>query len=109
MEGFLNNLSKFNNSLLNLLFPLFSIKIVSFREFRYVKIAKMLYFQRFYHRSIFVTLLPLNRGRGFAGYVIHNSVNVFYFVNDTARDFIQYVIGDSRPVSRHKVCCRYAS
>lgn len=33
MEGFLNYLPKFNNSLSDLLFELFSIKIVSFREF----------------------------------------------------------------------------
>ena len=58
MEGFLNNLSKFNNSLLNLLFQLFSIKIVSFRKIRYIKIAETHCFQRFYNSIIFASAIP---------------------------------------------------
>lgn len=54
----LNNSPKFHNSLLNLLFQLFSIKIVSFREIRYIKIARIHCFQWFCIRNIFVTVIP---------------------------------------------------
>jgi len=40
MEGFLNNSPKFNNFLLNLFFQLFSIKIVSLRQFSRFQITK---------------------------------------------------------------------
>ena len=57
MEGFLNNSPKFNNSLSDLLFLTFSIKTVSFREFRYTKTAKTLYFQAFFDSTIFVSVI----------------------------------------------------
>ena len=55
---FLNNSPKFNNSLFNLLFQLFSIKIVSFREIRYIKIAETHCFQQFYSSNIFASAIP---------------------------------------------------
>ena len=58
MEYFLKNLPKFNNSLLNLLFQLFSIKIVSRESFWLHLIAEAHCFQRFYNRIIFVTVTP---------------------------------------------------
>lgn len=58
MKDFLNYLPKFNNSLSDLLFLTFSIKTVSFREFRYSKTAKILYFQRFYNSNIFASVIP---------------------------------------------------
>jgi len=56
MEGFLNNLPKFNNSLLNLLFNLFSIKIISLRSFLYRLITKTYYFQRFCNSNIYTSV-----------------------------------------------------
>ena len=64
MEGFLNYLPKFNNSLLDLFFLAFNIKIVSFRKFHYIKIAQTLYFQAFYDSNLFASIIPsfhLNR------------------------------------------------
>ena len=52
-----NNSPKFNNSLLNLLFQLFSIKIVSFREIHYIKIAETHCFQGFYNSNIFISVI----------------------------------------------------
>jgi len=64
MEGFLNCLPKFNNSLLDLLFLVFSIKTVSFREFCYSKIAKPLYFQAFRNSNILVSVTPTRSSSG---------------------------------------------
>ena len=58
MEGFLNYLLKFNNSLLDLFFLAFSIKTVSFRESHYIKIALTLYFQAFYDSNLLASVIP---------------------------------------------------
>nr|DAO30268.1 MAG TPA: hypothetical protein [Caudoviricetes sp.] len=47
MEGFLNNLPKFNNSLLDLLFLTFSTKIVSLKSFYSYKTLKHCILDRF--------------------------------------------------------------
>ena len=76
MEGFLNNSPKFNNSLSDLLFLTFSIKTVSFRSFLLLQIAKTHCFQRFYNRSIFVTLFQLDMSIDIVFYKWHK-INVF--------------------------------
>ena len=83
VEGFLNNSPKFNNSLLNLLFQLFSIKIVSFREIRYIKIAKTHCFQRFCNSIIFVTLFHLNRSWWLGCQIIEHPIHALYLIHDS--------------------------
>ncbi len=83
MEGFLNNLSKFNNSLWNLLFLTFSIKIVSLKSFLLPSAVVILYFQRFYNRNTF-TLFPLNSCRWLARDVVNYAVDAIYLVYNAA-------------------------
>ena len=54
-------------------------------------------------------LFPLNRRGRFARNIVHDAVDVVYFVYDAAGDFIQYVVGDSGPVGIHEVCRRDAA
>ena len=57
MEGFLKKSLKFNNSLLNLLFQLFSIKIVSLKSFLLAQIIGTLHFQKFRCSNIFDSVI----------------------------------------------------
>lgn len=54
-------------------------------------------------------LFPLNCSRWFRCNVVHDTVDVLYFVYDTTGDCVQYVVRDARPVSSHEVCCCYAT
>lgn len=58
MEGFLNDSPKFNNSLLNLLLGLFSIKIVSLKSILRHLIDKTDYFQQLCNSNSSVTVTP---------------------------------------------------
>lgn len=46
---------------------------------------------------------PLYRRWWFTGDVIHNPVDVGYFIDDSDRDPVQDLIGDSGPVGSHEV------
>ena len=65
--------------------------------------AAMLYFQQFYNRNIFVTLLPLDGGRGLGGHVEDDAVDLGHRVGDARGDAGQDVVGQARPVGRHRV------
>ena len=54
-------------------------------------------------------LFPLNRRGRFARNVVHDAVDVVYFVYDAAGDFIQDVVGDSGPVGSHEIRRRDAA
>ena len=56
-----------------------------------------------------IALFPLNRRGRFTRNVVHNAVDVVYFVYDAAGDFIQYVVGDSGPVGGHEIRRRNAA
>lgn len=53
--------------------------------------------------SGWVYLLPLNGCWGLTCNIINNSINATDLVNNAARNFLQQVIGDSSPVSGHKI------
>ena len=76
MRGFLTNVPKFNNSLSDLLFLIFSIKIVSLRSFLLLQNAETLYFQRFCSRNTFVALFKLDMSIDVVLYKWHK-INVF--------------------------------
>ena len=46
---------------------------------------------------------PLHRCGGFAGHVIHHSVNVLDLVGDPVGDLCQKIVGDAGPVGGHEV------
>ena len=48
-------------------------------------------------------LFPLDCCRWFGGNVIEDAVDVVHFVDDAARNLIQYLVRDACPVSSHKV------
>ena len=54
-------------------------------------------------------LFPLNCCRWFRCNIVHDTVDVLYFVYDTTGDCVQYVVRDACPVSSHEVCCCYAT
>ena len=51
----------------------------------------------------FCDLFPLHRCRGFAGDVVDDPVDVFYFVGDAVGDGGKDVVGDSCPIGGHEV------
>lgn len=48
-------------------------------------------------------LLPLNRGRGFAGDIVDDAVDAANFVDDAVGDFRQQGVGKLRPVGGHEI------
>ena len=48
-------------------------------------------------------LFPFDRGRRFAGDVVHHPRHSAHFIDDAARDQIQQFIGQRRPPGGHKI------
>ena len=57
----------------------------------------------------FSLLFPFNSGRWFARNIVHDAVDVIYFIDDAAGNFIEDIVGDACPVSRHEVRRRNAA
>ena len=54
-------------------------------------------------------LFPLY-GCGWLGSdIVNDTVYVFHFIDDTSGNLIQYVIGNTCPISSHEVCCCHAA
>ena len=102
-------LAQFNNSLSDLLILTFSIKIVSLKSFLLQQSAATLHFQQFYSRNIFVTILPLDGDRGLGGHVEDDAVNLGHRVGDARRDAGQDIVGQARPVGRHRILGRHGA
>lgn len=96
-------LAQFNNSLSDTLILTFSIKIVSLKSFLRQQSAATLHFQQFYSKNIIVTLLPLDGGRGLGSHVEDDAVDLGHRVGDARGDAGQDVVGQARPVGRHRV------
>ena len=96
-------LAQFNNPLSDLLILTFSIKIVSLKSFLLPQSAATLHFQQFYSRNIFVTIFPLDGGRGLGGHVEDDAVDLGHRVGDARGDAGQDVVRQARPVGRHRV------
>ena len=96
-------LAQFNNSLSDLLILTFSIEIVSLKSFLLPQSAATLHFQQFYSRNIFVTIHPLDGGRGLGGHVEDDAVDLGHRVGDARGDTGQDVVGQARPVGRHRI------
>ena len=54
-------------------------------------------------------LFPFNGCRRFTGNIVDDAVDVVDFVYDAARDFIEDVVRNAGPISRHEVCRRNAA
>ena len=65
--------------------------------------AATLYFRQFYNRNLFVALLPLDGGRGLGGHVEDDAVDLGHRVRDARGNAGQDVVGQARPVGRHRV------
>ena len=50
-----------------------------------------------------IILFPFNRCGWFTGNIVDDAVDVVYFVYDAARDFIEDVVRNAGPISRHEV------
>ena len=102
-------LAQFNNSLSDTLIFTFSIKIVSLKSFLRQQSAATLHFQQFYSKNIIVTLLPLDGGRGLGSHVEDDTVNLGHRVGDARRDVGQDIVGQARPVGRHRILGRHGA
>lgn len=103
MESFLNYLLKFNNSLLDLLFLIFSIKTISFREFYFIKPLKPCVFNSFIEATYLLLLFPLNGRRWLWSDVVRYAVNASNLADNTRRNAGQQLIRELCPVSGHSV------
>ena len=102
-------LTQFNNSLSDLLILTFSIKIVSLKSFLLPQSAATLHFQQFYCRNIFVTILPFDGDRGLGGHVEDDAVNPGHRVSDARGNAGQDIVGQARPVGRHRILGRHGA
>lgn len=50
-----------------------------------------------------VKSFPLHCSRGFRGDVVDDAVDVFHFVGDAVGNLSEQIVGNLRPVRRHKV------
>jgi cell wall-associated NlpC family hydrolase len=48
-------------------------------------------------------LLPLDRGRGLAGHVVHHAVHARHLRDDPARDALQHFVWETGPVGGHRI------
>src|SRR5579883_3192073 len=48
-------------------------------------------------------LLPLDRAGRLRRHVQHHSVDVAHFIRDPRRDPLEYLVGQARPVRRHRI------
>lgn len=103
MEGFLNNYFKFNNSLSDLLFQLFSVKIVSLKSFLHRSISKTYCFQRSNSGNILLLLFHLNRSWWLRRQIIEHPIHSLYLIHDSVHHSLEYAKGNIRAFCGHKV------